>query len=59
MLGIARVGYDKVSESISWVKVNSKWLQISPESTIEKVFLTSYMLGIARVRSDQVSESIS
>ena len=43
MLGIARVRSDQVSESISWVKVNSKWLQISPESTIEKVFLTSYM----------------
>ena len=56
MLGIIIVGYHQVSESISWVKVISKWLQISPESIILKVFLTSHMLGIVTVGYDQVSE---
>ena len=41
MLGFVRVGSVQVSESISWVEVISKWLQISPESTIEKVLFKS------------------
>ena len=59
MLTMVRVGSDQVSESISWVKVNSKGLKISPESTILRAFLTSHMLTMVRVGSDEVLECIS
>ena len=44
MLGIVRVGYDQVSESISWVKVISKWLKISSEGYLASRGFQSYIL---------------